>query len=413
MERFESRSAGTAPGRHLPQALGRSFAALLVLGLTVTGEAARAADMPAVGESSAVAASSQQDPPADVPSANEPEVFSPEVVIHGYLTQAYAFSDGHQIIGIPKQGTADYRTAALQVRAALSPQDSFVLQLSHERNGLSPINAVRDELEIDWVFYAHRFGNATVKVGRMPIPFGIYNEVRDVGTLLPFYRPARPVYEETSFSTETIDGLLVSQGFDLGTSWHLDGTVHFGNWETFNGQLQSVRSEKSLGVELWLDTPLDGLRVGVGGFQCDQAVALPTSTLRLKRQVSHLSFEGKFGRIDAQVEFKRDTAQLATGGRNSRVLAGYGHLGFHVTDRLALHGEYDFLRVELLNALDLGNDRDRAAGLTYAFRPDLVLKGEYHWVKGFRVEDAPGLIPFRPVPTYKTQFGIVSLSVSF
>jgi hypothetical protein len=377
--------------------------------LAVAGTAAWGQQGGDTAKASAAADEKAQDQPKDEARSD----FHPQVLIHGYLSQAYAFSDGHQIIGIPKKGTADYSTAAVQIRAEMTPQDSFLVQFQHERNGLSPIDKVHQDAEVDWLFYQHKLGASTVKVGRMPIPFGIYNEVRDVGTLLPFFRPARPVYEETSFSTEKIDGVLLSHGFDLKGGWHLDGTVHYGNWGTFDGQLNPVRSDKSRGLELWLDTPFDGLRLGIGGFQCDQTVTAPTRVTHLHRQLSHLSLDGRFGQVVAQVEFKRDTAQLATGGRNSQVNAGYGHLGYNFTEKISLHGEYDFLNVDLVGVPEIGHDRDRAASFNYAFRPDLVLKAEYHWVSGFRVDDAPGLIPGRPVPNYKTQFGILSLSASF
>ncbi len=42
------------------------------------------------------------------------------LVIHGYLTQAWAKSSEHQLLGIPNDGTFDYRRVALLVRGALT-----------------------------------------------------------------------------------------------------------------------------------------------------------------------------------------------------------------------------------------------------------------------------------------------------
>jgi len=42
-------------------------------------------------------------------------------------------------LGIPEGGTADYRTAALQLRYVMTPHDQFVWQFSHRRLGTSPI----------------------------------------------------------------------------------------------------------------------------------------------------------------------------------------------------------------------------------------------------------------------------------
>src|SRR6266545_3697550 len=59
--------------------------------------------------------------------------------VHGYLTQAYGAAHGGTFLGIPEAGTADYRTAALQLRYTMSASDQFVWQFSHRRLGQSPI----------------------------------------------------------------------------------------------------------------------------------------------------------------------------------------------------------------------------------------------------------------------------------
>lgn len=337
--------------------------------------------------------------------------FASKLVVHGFLSQAYAFSDGNQIVGIPEEGTTDYRTAALQMRMSMTENDTFAVQLSHERLGRSPVQAVHEDVELDWIFYERRFGQSGVKVGRLPIPFGIYNEVRDVGTILPFYRPARPMYEETSFATETIDGVLLVHRFDLGGGWLLDGDVHYGTWETFDAALRRIKADNSVGIEIWLATPVEGLRLGLGGFRFDTETTIGPATIRAHRQLSHLSIDGRFGRVQAQIEIKRDTAQFVSGGSAADVWGGYGFVGVELTDRLTALAEYDFLDVKLPNT-DKAPDRDRALGVSYRFRSDLVLKAEYHWVHGFRTDEG-GLIPGRPVPDFETQFGIVSLATSF
>lgn len=133
--------------------------------------------------------------------------------IHGYLSQAYAKSDGNQILGVDSEGTTDYRTAALLLRYEMSDFDSFVVQLSNERLGESPFGALREDVTFDWLFYERKIGGSTaLRVGKVPNPFGIYAELRDVGILLPFYRPPNSIYQEF-FLSETIDGVSVSRDF--------------------------------------------------------------------------------------------------------------------------------------------------------------------------------------------------------
>ena len=121
-----------------------------------------------------------------------------KLTVHGYLTQAYAdadFADGLLVsphtdelnLGISEDGTFDYRTMAIQFRYEISAKDIMIIQFSSRTLGNSPIESVEDEIELDWAFYERRLGdNTSVKVGRVQIPSGIFNAVRDVGTILPF-----------------------------------------------------------------------------------------------------------------------------------------------------------------------------------------------------------------------------------
>src|SRR6185436_5467510 len=123
---------------------------------------------------------SAQEPPQPAEPTETPSdgksPFSAKITLNGYLTQAYARSDEHQILGITKAGTADYSTAALRIRADMTPDDAFVLQLAHIRIGNSPIQQLKNEVDIEWLYYQRNFGDTRLKLGRVQIPFGIYNE---------------------------------------------------------------------------------------------------------------------------------------------------------------------------------------------------------------------------------------------
>ena len=60
---------------------------------------------------------------------------------------------------------------------------------------------------LDWAFYHHRFDLASVRVGRIPAPFGFLSETREVGNLLPFYRAPTSYYLE---SLRSIDGAMAT-----------------------------------------------------------------------------------------------------------------------------------------------------------------------------------------------------------
>jgi hypothetical protein len=355
------------------------------------------------------AETSPQPPPAAeeepaAPAADEP--FDTKVSIHGYLSQAYAQSDGNEIAGTTESGTADYRTAAIQIRAEVSPQDSFAVQFSHERLGKTGLQAFQEDVALDWIFYEHRFADGlAVKVGKVQIPFGIYNEVRDVGTLFPFYRPSSNFYGEGSYTSETVDGVVLSRSFQLGGSWRLDGDLHYGNWEFVsrsNGFFLN-KVQNSRGVELWLQTPVSGLRIGAGGMRYD-VLAGGSEDKTIGWKTYHVSAAWESGRVAAHAEYKK----IDFGGGDYN--AGYLHVGVNATDKLSIHGQIDRadLNIDFFRSGDF--DDDHALAVDYAFRPDLVLKLEHHWNEGFTPE-VPTQNFFAPAP--KTRYWIASLSATF
>jgi len=326
--------------------------------------------------------------------------------LNGYLTQAYGRSDGDQILGIPKAGTADYRTSAIQLRVDMGHEDSFSIQLGNDRLGSSPDQKFSPEVGIDWLFYVHRFGNLAVKVGRVKIPFGIYNEVRDVGTLLPFYRPSSDFYGTGSFTTETVDGAELSySALDLGGGFQLDADLYAGDWEflaiTSEEGLVQSKARGSVGGELWVTTPLRGLRLGGGGMRYTaETPGIPNAS----SHTEHASLEWELGRAAAHVEVKRRVSG------DARATAGYVHLGARIFPKVTVNvqGEISDLDIkEVPSTIHL--DRDLAAGVNYSFRDNLVLKLEHHWNRGYFTDVPPDLFG----PPSKTRFFLVSLSTTF
>jgi hypothetical protein len=344
------------------------------------------------------------------PAAGDPAPAATEgggikINVNGSLSQAYAVSSGPTILGIPKAGTADYRVAAVQMRVAITPDDSFSIQLDHVRLGDSPAQAFESDLSVDWLFYEHRFGAAALRAGRVKIPFGIYNEVQEVGTLLPFYRASSDFYGIGSFATETVDGAAFSYSLDLGGGWQADADAYGGNWEflSINSEVGLTKSKarSTLGGELWLTTPVRGLRVGAGGMHFK---ILTPGVPNTSSDIEHVSLEWDLGRVVTHVEYKlRHTG-------DAKAQAGYAHLGWRLLGRLTANAQYELstLRIrELPTALHL--DRDFALGLSYAVRPDLVLKLEHHWNKGYGVDAAPDFSQ----PAHSNRYAIASLAVSF
>lgn len=364
--------------------------------------------------------------------------------IFGFLTQAYATAnffeggtnsptDDEQALGIPEDGTFDYRSLALQFRYEMTPKDVMVIQLSSRALGFSPTTDLEDEIELDWAFYEHRFTDHTrLKVGRVQIPIGIYNEIRDVGTVLPFYRPPFVFYREGAFTSETVDGLLIGHRFFPNSSWNLDFDVYFGEWDLVESDpavgVALARTKDSYGFQTWLNTPIIGLRFGLGGNNRKTTGGL----FRAEEETSELdefyvSVDAAFDRVVFRAEYKEFEPSIDFPAFSVDVLIAtyYAQLGFNITDSFQVWLQGEIATAEPTSASFLGsvnrNDReDYGIALDYLFSSNIVLKLEHHLVEREeqRLEGpifTPNGVRFRPflVSLEGGDYSIISLSVSF
>lgn len=314
-------------------------------------------------------------------------------------------------MGIPEEGTTDYRNVALQFRYEYSSKGAFVIQFSDERLGSqSPVQPFIDGVQLNWVFYErHLFDGTTVKAGKFPVPLGIYNEILHVGTILPFYRPAFNLYGDGGFTSETISGAGLYQTIPLGSSWSLEADLYAGEWPFFQqayGTVIRSQSKDVWGGQLWLYTPIEGLRLGLGGFRSTDSNLFPphAPTDKGPDKNWYVSLDGRFDRFILQSEYRR-TWTLDYDWYDYYVLAGV-----KVIRDLTVLGQAEHLHVEFPGVPPLTYSIDYTFGLRYAFDSNLVLKAEQHLQKGFYSDI--------PIPDYlgdpvKQNYYIISLAVSF
>ena len=192
-----------------------------------------------------------------------------QLAIHGYLTQGAAVSHGAQFYGMTDQISTDFRYAALQFRYDRK-KDGFLLQVNNRRLGSSPITDFESAVNLNWAFYERRGDDGTsFRFGRIPVPRGIYNEERSIGVVLPFYRAPVIFYDEGAYFSETIDGIVLSHTIKKDSPWNLEANLYGGGWSLLaydqSGPAYSVsriRADNGIGTQLWLNTPIDGVRLG-------------------------------------------------------------------------------------------------------------------------------------------------------
>lgn len=372
-----------------------------------------------------------------------------KLTVHGFLTQGWAdasFLDtppgvasptGVELaLGIPEGGTTDYRFLAIQFRYAMAPKHNFVLQLSSRRLGMSPVELFEDAIELDWAFYEYRIGDfSAVKVGKVQIPYGIYNEIRDVGTILPFYRPPFSMYRNGTFTSETVDGFVLSHTFFGDTSWSIDGNIFGGEFDRLEidafepENSVKVRAEDTYGFQFWLNTPYPSLRIGLGhiNYRILGSVFLPEGEKTDWTPTYHLSVDATlFDRLVFQSEYQtiNTTLDLPLGPvsvpLDLEFIDWYVQVGYRFTEKFSIWGQYDVIweivDSPILTRRDKSKGReDLGFALNFAFLPAVVLKAEYHELERssfFWVPAGPMIEPLNYTAD-NGDYTIVSLSVSF
>ena len=324
--------------------------------------------------------------------------------IHGYISQAYAVSEDHQILGIPTDGTTDYRDLALQFRYDQDRKNSFVVQLRQERLGDSKRS--REDVELDWAFYQRNFSDRlSLKAGRIPLPLGIFNEASGAAATSPFFRPPAELYER-QYTSRTLEGVLTSVSLGAPGGWSFDVDGYFGQWrlDQWNSS-ERADARNAWGGQAWANTPILGVRVGAGAYRCDveRPEGVTTDYVMLH------------GSVDADLDRWRLAAEYLSGNLDTygRYRAWYGQVGFEVTPKLSVHARGAVARMKIpINGHSVHPrvSEDLGLSVNYAVHPALLFKIEGHTNEGLLREDIPQSLYD---PPQKTRYFIASVVASF
>jgi hypothetical protein len=256
---------------------------------------------------------------------------------------------------------------------------------------------------------------------------GLFNEVRDVGTLLPFFRASQAFYSE---GVETINGVSIARAFNLGESgFSVDASAYGGEFAlvielaTQNGlQLIENTVTRALGGQLQLHTPVAGLRFNTDYIASGRVDSKDTNARLWTASVDYAQ-DRYFVRGEYEI---LNTSDRDTGASVTDYTAWYVQGGVGITDRLWANVQYELSHLKYYDLLpspplpspdvEYDNSKDLAFGLSYSFTPLLVLKGEYHVFEGYQL-DVPTL-PLDPMtgqslPPGNTDYFIISLSAAF
>jgi hypothetical protein len=295
-----------------------------------------------------------------------------------------------------------------------------VVQLSHERIGESPLGSVRDDVEIDWAFYERLFPHGfEVRLGRVPIPFGIYNEIRDVGTLLEFYRPPVGIYFEGAFSSEAVDGVVVSKEFFSDSPWSLGVDLYGGSWdrpEFLTPTIYEGEAKQGRGAQLWLGTPLQGLRFGLAfqRFNQEDAAVFFRNPDSSRFDVYLLSADLDLERLVLRAESQLIETSFSF-VPEAEITAHYGLAGWRFTEEFEAYAMFETSESRFIFGAGIPSSKfgpqyeDKAISMVYRFHPKALVRVEAHHYETTS--------PDVPVPIGQnsviTDFAIVSFTLSY
>ncbi len=200
------------------------------------------------------------------------------VDMHGFISQGFLKSTGNNIFGMSKDGSFKFNEMGLTLSSNPTENLHLGIQLIY-RDLTDPESRVR----LDWAYGGYSFREwLGLRTGIMKIPFGLYNEIRDVDNLRTFVFLPQSVYNENWRDTfNSIEGIGLYGDFTV---------PYIGD---FSYQLQTgkisipkegrLAKESSLGlidihdievdlsnvVHLTWETPLEGLKLKYSWLDMD------------------------------------------------------------------------------------------------------------------------------------------------
>ena len=251
-----------------------------------------------------------------------------------------------------------------------------------------------NDIEIDYAFAEWRFSDALrLRAGQVKLPFGLYTEIYDVGTLRPFLDVPQGIYGAQAVVAEAYQGGGLT-GNIYTDDWGLQYDVYVGqvisDLELSPTNIVETALSDVFGARLHVTTPIEGLSFGTSGYiglKSDDTFSFPPFALRTER-----------GSVGAHIEYSGDALLVRMEGvyTNAKgfyeAAAAYAEVAYMFFDHVQLAGRLDYYKGDLTEnpvlsaALPKSIDRhvDYGVGLNYWFNSFFVIKTAYHYIDGNR-----------------------------
>ena len=140
------------------------------------------------------------------------EMMDGRLQVHGFLTQGIVVtSDNNFMGGSDDDGSLDLREIGLNFSLRATPDLHFSGQLLSHRSGEMDDGGVQlDYGMVDWTLLSGEQGRGGLRLGRVKLPYGFYNETRDVAYTRPAAVLPQPIYFEMTRNLQmSADGISI------------------------------------------------------------------------------------------------------------------------------------------------------------------------------------------------------------
>jgi hypothetical protein len=327
---------------------------------------------------------------AFAPRASAIEVAEGRLTVGGFGQWGYGRTAGENAYLIGNED-GEYENAQFSLALTAQPQDDVVVagQVFLSAGG---------EVSLDWAFGEYRIDDLLrVRAGKVKNPFGLFMEVKDVGTLRPFFALPQSIYGPGNFGAESYLGAGITGEWQSARGWGLAYDLYGGALELdafepgealgagppFDFAAVEIEEEDVrdvVGGRLSLLTPLDGLTVRIsayGGtlFEEDRAG---------HEHVQCYGLSAEYAREDFQI---RGELFRATEEAVETNVAGYAEVAWSFLPKLqaALRFERSHqTKAGVPGSSPVADHHEGAVGLAFWPSPSLVFKASYHLVYGNR-----------------------------
>ncbi|MCB2181405.1 MAG: hypothetical protein KQH63_05235 [Desulfobulbaceae bacterium] len=342
--------------------------------------------------------------------------------LNGYLSQGYIESSGNNFFGDSLDGSFEINEFALTTNYIANNQLRLGLQLLSRDLGEEGNN----EILIDWAVADYHWQDwLGLRLGKVKLPIGLYNQGRDTDFLRPMVFLPQSIYDENKRSLlVAATGGSIYGNFFLGNGGYLDYQAYYGkvDFREDSGQAQGIRylvsnisRMKNLGSvsdfdsenryvcggSLLYSPPLDALRFGVSYFTGKTDFDFRVGGRKGEASGTNKDFivlSVEYAQPDWKIafeysEFTGDRKALGIDIPDGRSQGAYVQLCYHLYDELVLSALYDIFYADKNDHSGskyadqgqpdyLGWRKDFGLGIRWNITNQLIFKAEHHWVDG-------------------------------